>query len=640
MIDIQAAINLVTNIIRFDKYEAVNLRAQDIASFCRMITGGDGLGEFVKELRPHEEGAQKEQRVRVYNDLSHYASEKILSYIERLKSVEDVKLKFNKNLSDDQIKTLTIALNNFTNKKSLLEYSIEAYKKGQKRDPNALLRLDYIDIKDLNGTVITRKIEPDFIEHDEQVYLQEKNNRIELGILKEVREAHYNSASKMGKQVKMERYNVTDFYLYADGLTLIFIRDSSNLPMGEDIDLPPQSLDNLPFQSISIERESGEAFVYKIYTFVNETLKCPLVRLSGRMDDNEEDVRTSILLSARPQFEELIRRKSELDVSINCHVFPQKFMVVPECSAQDEHGNMCQGGQISNKKCEKCKGTGHKYHISGQDVITISIPNNAEPNMIPDLTKMIHYATHDQFAPTFIKNEIHGILSVISDTTFSTNIFAGVTVAPHRQGQDQAQTGQNGIAKTATEILIDWQKMYLSLKEDSQQIERIYSEIADFQGALIGIADAETDLNFPKDFKFLTLDELILEYQNAINAKLPYDFIEKIAGRIIEKSSPDDPLMMAWGLLKLRFKPFPDKTDIEIATILLTRADDDYDRVLWENYDSIFDNLKEENVTLIGQDYKTQKEAIRQSVDNYFATIKYLDQSQNSINNLFNQVPN
>lgn len=631
MIDRQGAINLVKNIIEYDKYQMTATQAHLISSYCRMVTAGIEESEHVMELRPHEQESQKIQRSRTTYSLAQYASGKILNYIRRLKSVEDVKVKFDGLESEDAAKRLNGELTDFYDNKSLLQFMIEQYADSQANDPNQLILLSHYDVMDFNGNVISRKVEPKLIPHDKIVFLQENRGVVDYGITKEERTISYNKSKTT--RIEIEHIGVTDFYLYAGGMTLIFIRSSEHMQNGKDVELPPQELNNLRFEVLEAIKEDGTSEHFKVYTFINESLPCPLITTSGRIDKVDRTTKTSILTLAQNQFLELITRKSELDVTINCHVFPQKFMITPKCNYEDDRGNNCTSGYVKGKMCTACNGTGHKYHISGQDVVTIGIPNDAQPSDIPDITKMVFYAPHDQFTPQFLKTEVTGVLSTISDTTFETNIFGGVTVATNGNGQ----TPTNGVAQTATQVLIDWQKMYQSLKQDAEHIEKMFMLVAEYQAALIGLK-TNVNCSFPKDFKFLTVDELIIEFQAAKNAKLPYDVIEKIASRLIEKLYPDDPIAMAWGLLKLRFTPFPDKTESEISKILESRGEEDHDRILWENYDTVLDELKFEKPNLIGQDYKTIKDALRAKTAEMFTTINYTQ--ANNLDNVFNAVGN
>ena len=179
----------------------------------------------------------------------------------------------------------------------------------------------------------------------------------------------------------------------------------------------------------------------------------------------------------------------------------------------------------------------------------------------------------------------------------------------------------------------------MSLRTDAEHIEKMYSLIAKYQSVMLfGANNGKVKLNFPKDFKFMTLDELIAEYKNAIAAGLPYDVVEKILSKIVEKQSPDNALTMMWSLMKLKHKPFADKTAQEVAVIIQSRAYDDFDRVLWENHDSIFDDLREENEPMVGMTYLEQRRILKTKVEQYAAEIK--ESNPNDLSAMFNNVPN
>ena len=163
--------------------------------------------------------------------------------------------------------------------------------------------------------------------------------------------------------------------------------------------------------------------------------------------------------------------------------------------------------------------------------------------------------------------------------------------------------------------------------------------VAKYQSVLLfGANKAKVKLNFPKDFKFSTLDELIDEYTKATSAGLPYDVIEKVLIKIIEKQNPDDAAAIAWVKTKQRHKPFSDKTNAEVAVILQSRAFDDPNRALWEGFDAVFDELQEERPDLIGLTYMQQKTIIQEKVNQILTSVKEND--GNNLNTLFNSVGN
>lgn len=630
-----AAVKIIENIVAFSKYESSN-DAHEIAEFCQMVSIGKDEDEEVKELRPHETQAQKDQRARQYHSLSQYASNKILNYVRRLKSVEDAIVSY-QDISDEQAQKLKEAVKDFYDEKDLLEYIIEQYANGQGKDPNALLLLASEDTYDNTGALIDRKAIPKIIPSEKVIQVIENQGVIKFGIIKEVRSVYYDASNNI--RPKFETKQVIDLYLYADNLTMIFISDSSVLKSAMEIDIPPVELDSQVFTTMRIQKQDGTFEQYKVYTYDLQGFPCPLVSMSGRKDPMNESVKSSILCTAKPQFKELISRVSELNVAISCHVYPQKIMVVPECDYVDTDSNICESGSCGGKTCPSCKGTGKKFHISSQDIITVTIPKNATPSDMPDISKMIHYATHDEFAPKFLEQQITNVLTRLSDTVFETNIFASTTVAGATTKGTSMATPQNGVAETATKTAIDWQKLYLSLKSDAEHIEKIYALIAKYQSVLLfGANNIKIKLNFPKDFKFATLDELIGEYQKATAAGLPFDVVQKILTKIIEKQNPDDAESLMWVLLKQRHKPFSDKTPQEVAVIIQSRAYDDFDRACWENFDSIFDELQEEEPSLIGKTYMEQKEVIKNKVEQMVLTIK--EATGNDLNTLFNTVGN
>ena len=631
----EIGLQILENIIAFNKYESSH-EAHEIAEFCQMVAYGKNEEEAVKALRPHETDAQKQQRARLYHSLSQYAANKILNYIRRLKSVEDVTINY-QDLSDEQKKTLDDSIKDFYDEKTLLEYLIEFYAVGQAKDPNGVILLNSKDVADDLGVLITRKIEPSFIPSSKIIEIQESQGVIKYGITKEIRTVQYDESQSL--RAKMVQKPIVDLYFYADDLTMILIADTSELKSAMEIDMPPIELNNQPFELLRVKKEDGTTELYRVYTYERIGFPCPLVALSGRKSKQHEDLKTSILTLAEPQFKELISRVSELNVTISCHVFPQKFAIVPKCNYVDSNSNSCEGGSCGGKLCPSCKGTGGKYHISSQDIVTIVMEHGSTQADMPDLSKMVYFAQHDDFAAKFLETQIIAVLTRLSDAVFETNIFAAATVNASTSSKSASATPQNGVAETATKTAIDWQKLYMSLKQDAEHIEKMFSLTAKYQSVLLfGANKAKIKLNFPKDFKFMTLDELIDEYNKATAAGLPYDVIEKILIKIIEKQNPDDAETLAWVKMKQKHKPFSDKTAQEVAVIIQSRAFDDFDRALWENFDAVMDELQEEKPQMIGMTYMEQKALLKEKVAAFVADIK--EAQGNDLNTLFNTVGN
>lgn len=633
--DRQEVINTVSNIIEFNK-GIPNPRAAEIAAFCRMVVAGVGEDEYVGELRPHENAQQKKQRVRVYHSLSKYASTKILNFINRLASVEDVKKSLGFSDKDkDKEAIIASIVNNFYDEKSLLDWLIELYVTTQGSDPNALLLLTPYQVTDANNAAIENRVLPTIIPSSDVISKIAKNGRVDSAIRKISRNIQFVEGQKKNgfKRTPTQRV-VNDYYYYADGLSMVFIFDASAMDSGADIDLPPFELNAEPYEIMQVGQDDEQSETYKVYTFEN-SYPCPVFRLSGRIDDKDPSVFTSILMNAENQFKALISRVSELGAAIECHTFPQKIIVVPQCMAKDEHGNRCDGGKCGANTCKSCGGSGKSMHLGSQDIITITISPDATPADIPNIQNMIHYAPHDEYAPEFLKQEIKEILGRIGDATFETNIFASTVVA---KSADKSATPKNGVSETATKTNIDWQKMYMSLKSDALQLERIWPQIVRYVTAInFSNISVTPKLTFAKDFNFLTVPELIAEYAAAVSAGLPFGITKKIMQRIIEKQTPDETESVKWELFGLEHKPFADKTSSEIATILLNRGENDYDRVLWENFDSIMDKIRFDTPLILTYDFKKQCETIRKAVSDYAATIDY--SQANDMNTLFANTP-
>jgi hypothetical protein len=87
----------------------------------------------------------------------------------------------------------------------------------------------------------------------------------------------------------------------------------------------------------------------------------------------------------------------------------------------------------------------------------------------------------------------------------------------------------------------------------------------------------------------------------------------------------------------LHHKPFADKSAQEVATIISMRDGLDFDRVLWENFDSIMDMVRIDNPNILVLDFKKQLEIIKKATMSYAEGIVYVQPQD--MNNLFGGTP-
>ncbi|MDZ7876095.1 MAG: hypothetical protein U5L45_00415 [Saprospiraceae bacterium] len=620
---IQEANEIIINAIQ----KGVDIERQElmfeIKSFVEMVTQGKGELEYLKKLRPSEDARQKEQRARVYHSPLRYASKKITDILYRLKHVENVKIEY-RGANKAVIDRVSANLANFYDEKPLLSYLIDLYVENQKSDPNELILFTPETIRAANGAAINVELRPTRISSEEIHEIHETDDGIKWIIARKLRTI---SVARDAARKNWQNESVCDYYLYGEGITQIFIRSTEGDDNAVDVTPPPSTLlpTKYPVQRIEIER-SDEVHKYLVYSY-DAAPECPVIRVSGRRDATNKSACTSLLMESKDAFKELIARKSEFDLTVQLHVFPKMAMLVSKC-ANVQDGEECSGGKCGSKTCNSCGGTGKNHHVGSQDIIEVVVDPNTPPNEILDIKNLVHYFQHDEFAPTFLADELTKILSRISDGIFETNIFGVTTNIKDTQG---------GQFQTATATNVNWQKMYMSLYGDAEHIAKMYQYVARFQSlALNGNkpSDFVATVTFPRDFKFKTLKDLLIDYEQAQKIGLPFDVLKTNLAEIILKQSPDNPIIAAWGIVKIEMRPFQGISADMLKTILAGRGTNDFQRVLYENFDEIFDEVASEMPEFVGMDYKLRIEKLRTKVAEFAARIDYT--TANDLNTIFN----
>ena len=138
--------------------------------------------------------------------------------------------------------------------------------------------------------------------------------------------------------------------------------------------------------------------------------------------------------------------------------------------------------------CPSCKGTGKKYHTTGQDVIEIQLPTEDQPHVIKP-SDIIHYAD----APFDIVNKLQELTdsaaSKISQAIFSIDIsyqHSGNTTA------EEVRT-YRGTAQDA-------------LQEFTKSPRKLFLFTLDIIAAHKGVNDLKKELLYPNDFDLETED--------------------------------------------------------------------------------------------------------------------------------------
>lgn len=363
----------------------------------------------------------------------------------------------------------------------------------------------------------------------------------------------------------------------------------------------------------------------------------------GYMRDLYTDGRTYVVPyhTAECWIDKSITTVSQFDITNNTQVFPKTFSYVTPCPGEpipdeykDGEGNVryrgqyirsetgemiddvqqevgmdslgtyggfngmgtpagCFGGYTrAGRKCSVCQGTGVKVHKSGQDIITLPLPDDKTEMF--DLSKMMATFSPPIDLLKFQSDMIDAYEPKIHKAVFNTTVMI-----------------EKSIVKTATEASDDIDNAYDALSELASKCKSVWLSIAKFISFFEGTSELLLFVyKNPLDWKLRTKSILYLE-RKAINESGAPSFAKTAVDDDLANINfaDDTDALLAYKVKKL-FLPFSGKTDAEIEYIMVENYAPTSKKVLWQNFDDIFMQAAQENDDFFLKSYKDQKAII------------------------------
>ncbi len=336
---------------------------------------------------------------------------------------------------------------------------------------------------------------------------------------------------------------------------------------------------------------------YAVYRYEHKSDRVPLMRV-GYKSDILTKSRTFVnpFDEVMPLLKQLLKVSSELQLSITLHAFPKQISYVSSCEAPG-----CDGGTIrmDGSTCGVCNGSGKKVHTTSADIMEIPLPPAKHSDQLMDINKLSGYIPFPGGVMEFLDAYADKLEKKIIRMMFNSESIM------------QTQF------KTATETQFDMDSIYDTL----HPFARKFSEIYMFFGKLTAkyIFTDSTDVvvwhKFPTDFKLKPLSQLMAELKLATDSNAPSYVREAITNDITDALYVDDPDVQERIKIKNKHYPFPGKTETEIQNIINLNLTNEFKKVLWANFDSIFEELETEHSEFYKYEYKKQKELISEKVN-------------------------
>ena len=332
---------------------------------------------------------------------------------------------------------------------------------------------------------------------------------------------------------------------------------------------------NIPEGADSVIEIRGK--YYALYYYQPKAEKVPAIRF-GYLRDEVTKGRTfvSVFHPVIGFLEKTLKIDSELDLSTNMVAFPQRFQYVTPCS----NPGCNKGFMPDQKECDICNGTGvQTAHRGTFDIMEIALPRNATPEQMIDLNNLLVYKYPPIELLTFQKEYLEYLKQTAYELMFNVDRFTrsqvSITATESIQGQDNMNDTLYPFARHYSSV---WQF--------------VVTDIATFTDLGSGL---EAQHKFPNDFKFKTLSDLMTELKQAKDAGASTSTISAIEDDINEILYSDRPGELKEIKVKNNINPFRGYSEANIRFIVSQGNTTLYNRTLWENIESIFQELEREN---------------------------------------------
>lgn len=303
--------------------------------------------------------------------------------------------------------------------------------------------------------------------------------------------------------------------------------------------------------------------------------------------------------AAEPILMNILQAKSELDLTIALHTFPQKLQYVNRCSNVG-----CNGGiMLSGGKCSVCHGTGYNIITSAQEAILLPTPKNKE-DMI-DLENIIKYIYPPVDLIKFQDEYIRSLSARCLQAVYNSELYS-----------------RKEVAETATGKNIDLQAVYDTLYPMVVSMS-IYWEWANkLIGKISGFGEIIASFTYGKDFKLKTLEDYLSDLKmnkDAGGASFINNSIEDDIARLL---FGDDIKAFAKYLTIKRFFPFTGDSKEEILSKVNGEHVPKFYKVLYSCYGFIFDELEMEDPNFFVLAPAKQWDKIKVKIESIMTTMK------------------
>lgn len=575
-------------------------RTVQLARKYKTLITGEGFEELLHQFIRREDKELFNQRKQITQPITPAITAAIMNPFYKVGRTNNITKKIDfKESSSDKSSRVFDAIEGFWGDKSLDKYLETRFTELSFSDPNSFIVTEFDEAPDANGTMAEVPKPRAFeVPSENVINFCFKNNTLEWLIVR--------LPLKIASGTNMiDGYSYTIYGPeYSLRFTQVAVDTYGTTSIGQYVE--SDILNDGVVTPVFLFR-ANETELYVVEEFNHKSQTVPAVRV-GYKSDLVTDGATCVnpFHDGMAYLMKSVKTVSEFDLTMALHAFPQKFAYGPKCNGINEAVS-CNGGNAPDGAvCKKCHGTGVSIHTSAQDAVILRMPPKEED--MRDLSKLVYYAYPPIDLVKFQNEYILQLKDEVKQAVFNSEIFS-----------------QSEVVATATEKKISLESVYDTLFPYAQKFSDVYRQIVRTSAYYVDVNDAVIIHQFPKDFKFKTVSELLSDLKLANESNAPGYVRKELSNDIAEAQFIDKPDELAKIRIKSKFYPFSDKTDVEILYIISNNKTTKYNVVLWANFDNIFTEI-EEDESLSNSFYKMaytkQKEIVSKRVEELIVVIE------------------